>query len=172
MPGKYTTLRGKLPAFEEEPAYAAKIEERKRLVVDFTENPEAANVNWLAVRFAAARAEKQRLEDQIYDRNIEIEALSQLLVEALEVQSLEKVELSSGALVFIQDTPYPVVKDKAALLAWIKKQRMNDLLGVNYQTLKGLTNERLVAGQPPPPGVECFLKTQARLRGARNGGEE
>ncbi len=101
--------------------------------------------------------------------NVEIEALSQLLVDALETQNIQKVELASGAICFLQDTPYPVVKDREAVMAWIKKQKMTSLLSVHYQTLKAMTNERLIAGKPLIPGTEVFLKTQARIRNASNG---
>jgi hypothetical protein len=164
MSGKYTKLRGKLPAFVEETAYQDKVNDEKSLILADAENPGEANVNWLAALFAQCRKVKDNLEEEISECNVKLEALSQLLVNALEDQSMEKITLSSGATGFIQDTPYPIVRDKEKVMAWIKKNKMTSLLGVNYQTLKGVTNERLVAGQPPPDGVEVFLKTQFRLR--------
>lgn len=167
--GKYTQLRGKVPAFVEETTYQDKINEEKRNILG-VESGEGANVNRLAAFFASQKTAKDKLEDEISEYNIRLEALSQLLCDALQEQSIEKLTLASGATGFIQDTPYPQVKDKGALMAWIKKHKMQSLLGINYQTLKGVTNERLVAGQPPPAGVEVYLKTQFRLRG--NGSQE
>ena len=168
--GKYTKLRGVVPAFVEEKSYQDRINAEKQLLLANAENSEAANVNRLAALFAAYKAKKDDLESQVSDLNVGLEALSQLLCDALTDQSIEKLTLSNGATGFIQDTPYPQVKDKDALMAWIKKNKMQSLLGINYQTLKGLTNERLVAGQPPPTGVEVFLKTQFRLRGSGGSG--
>lgn len=169
MPGKYSKLRGKLPAFVEESTYQDKINDEKQLILAGAESAEGANVNRLAILFSDAKKIKDQCEEQIAGLNVRIEALSQLLCDALEDQSLEKVTLSSGATGYIQDTPYPVVKDKEAVMAWIKKNKMQSLLGVNYQTLKGITNERLVEGKPLIPGTEVYLKTQFRLR---NGNDE
>ena len=168
--GKYTKLRGKVPAFQEESPYQEKINAAKQALIG-TESGEGANVNKLAAIFSGIKQLKDSLEDKISEFNVQLEALSQLLCEALEDQQIEKITLASGATGFIQDTPYPVVKDKDAVLAWIKKEKMQALLGVNYQTLKGLTNERLVAGKPCIPGTEVFLKTQFRLRNGNNAEE-
>lgn len=169
--GKYSKLRGVVPTFEEDVSYQAKVNDAKQLLLS-AENLEAANVNRLAALFAARKAMKDAHEETISELNVEIEALSQLLCDALEDQSIQKVELASGAVLFLQDTPYPKVVDKEALLEWIKKNKMSSLLGINHQTLKGLTNELLVSGKPAPVGVEVYLKTQARIRNAKNGDYE
>jgi hypothetical protein len=168
MSGKYTKLRGKLPAFVEEVKYQERINDEKQLILADAENPGEANVNRLAALFGVCREAKEQLENEISEYNVRLEALSQMLCEALENQGFDKVTLSSGATGYLQDTPYPVVRDKEKVLAWIKKHKMQSLLGVNYQTLKGVTNERLVAGQAPPDGVEVYLKTQFRLRNGNN----
>jgi len=162
--GKYTKLRGVLPAFQEESSYQDKVNDEKKLLLAHAENMEDANINRFASLYGAGKAAKDALEEQISAINIRLEALSQLLVEAMENQGADKIQLSTGATVYIQDTPYPQVKDREALMAWINKNKMALLLSVNYQTLKGMTNDMLVAGKKPPEGVEVFLKTQARLR--------
>src|SRR2546428_2154721 len=169
---KYTQLRGRLPAFREEASYQQKVDAAKDFVLGQTSNPRDANVNFLARLFAERRAQKDAHEEAIHELNVELEALSQLLVAALEDQALEKVELAAGGSVGIKDTPYTSVSDKAKFMAWIKRNRMADLLTVNHQTLNGLNNERLVAGQPAIPGTEVFLKTRARLYGVGRNGEE
>lgn len=169
--GKYSKLRGVVPAFEEDSSYQARVNDAKQLLLS-AENLEAANVNRLAALFAARKAMKDAHEETISELNVEIEALSQLLCDALEDQSIQKVELASGAILFLQDTPYPKVVDREAVLEWIKKEKMQGLLTIHYQTLKAMTSERLVAGKPCIPGTEVYLKTQARIRNARNGDEE
>lgn len=171
MAGKYAALRGKLPAFEEETSYQQRVDAFKQEFLG-TYSGVDANTAFLAKEFSARKAMKDGHEETISALNVELEALSQLLVEALEDQNIQKVELASGAICFLQDTPYPVVKDREAVLAWIKQQKMQSLLSIHFQTLKALTNERLVAGKPPIPGTEVYLRTQARIRNARNGDEE
>jgi len=182
MAGKYASLRGKLPAFEESQPFQERVNAAKQFVLAqgelrdtdgiVVENLNAANVSRLAALFAQRKAQKDAHEEQIAELNVELEALSQLLVEALEDQQIQKVELASGATCYLQDTPYPVVKDREALLAWIKKQKMASLLTIHYQTLKGIVNERLVGGKTVPPGVEVYLKTQARLRNGTSSSED
>ena len=170
MASKYQSFRGKIPAFQLESSYQDKVNDAKRSIIG-SDSADGANVAKLAAAFAAANGERKRLEALVSVLNIELEALSQLLVEALESEQQQKVELSSGALVYLQDSPYPQVTDKEALFAWIKKQKMVNLLTAHHQMLKGLCSERLINGEPPPPGVSIFLKTQARVRGA-NGKDE
>jgi hypothetical protein len=88
-----------------------------------------------------------------------------MLVETMTEEGLPKVELAGGESLYIQVTPYPKVTDVDALDKWIKKQKLEDLYTVNYQTLKGITNDLLVNGKEPPPGVSAFIKSQARVRG-------
>lgn len=163
MAGKYQHLRGKVAPFQLESAYQEKVNATKKelLGADYFEG---VNVAKLAAAFATADREKKRLEALISVLNVELTALSQLLVDNLESESQQKVELASGALIYLQDSPYPQVKDKAKLFEWIKKEKLVNLLTAHHQMLKGMCSERLIAGQPPPPGVEVFLKTEARVR--------
>lgn len=169
MASKYASLKTKLPAFEEESSYQQKIDEEKKLILAYAENAEDVNVAFLAARLEQAKQNKDEIEERLYGVNVQIEALSQLLITAMDNQSLEKVSLSSGATVYLNYAPYPSVEDREKLFAWIKKQRMVKLLTVNHQTLKGLVNELLANGKSVPPGVNVFLKTSARLLRGRNG---
>ncbi len=173
MAGKYAKLRGVVPAFVEEKPYQDRINEEKQKILGVVSG-EGANVNRLAALFAAGKAAKDALEEQVSVQNLRLEALSQLLCESLEDQAIEKLTLSSGATGFIQDTPYPQVKDREALYTWGEKEfgkkAWREMLTMNYNTLKAITSERLVSGKPAPAGVEVFLKTQFRLRGG-NGDE-
>jgi hypothetical protein len=171
MPGKYTELRKVLPAFEEEPDYQKRIDEAKMAILG-TDDAEGSNVARLAAIFAEAKREKEVLEECdskncgvcLYCVNVKITALSQLLVHALQDQSLEKVSLSRGGSVFLQDTPYPSVEEKDKLMSWIDENEMSAMLTLPWMTLKGICNERLQAGEEVPPGVKVFIKTEARYR--------
>lgn len=165
MCGKWTSLKTKLPKFEAEPEYAAKVEELKQQFVglDTTE---------LAREFKRARAQKKEFEEQVYDLNVGLEALSQLLIADLEARAIQKMQLATGETIYIQDEPYASVADQAALLAWVKKQKLTGLLSLNWQTMNGIVKEHLAAGRPAPPGVKVFMKTSARLRNGASGSEE
>lgn len=172
MASKYASLKTKLPAFTEESEYQQKVDNCKNIILDGAANAEDANAAALAARYERVKGEKDGIESALYETNIELEALSQLLVAAMEADGVEKFTLSSGATVYQNYAPYPVVEDREKLFAWIKAQRMQKLLSVQYQTLRGIVNEMLAAGKPLMPGVSCYLKTSARLLRSRNGSEE
>lgn len=165
MCGKWTSLKTKLPKFEAEPEYAAKVEEIKGQFIGLATAE-------LAREFKRARAQKKEFEEQVYDLNVGLEALSQLLIADLEARAIQKMQLTTGETVYIQDEPYASVADQAALLAWVKKQKLTGLLSLNWQTMNGIVKEHLAAGRPAPPGVKVFMKTSARLRNGASGSEE
>lgn len=171
MPGKYQKLRGKIPAFEQEPTYQAKVDEAKERILG-TKSGEFANVSMLASKFADAKRIKDQLEESVSSINVEIEALSQLLVSALECEDVQKVELATGALVYLQDSVYPKVEDKEKLIKWAKKHGMENLLQLPWQTTRGIATEALTEGRKLPDGITVFLKTEARVRNQRKGDDE
>jgi hypothetical protein len=162
MASKWSKLRSTIPAFENESTYQQKIDKAKISMLG--ENVEDANINRLAALFAQRKQEKDQLEAQTYNLNVELEALSQLLVDRLETESQQSVSLSSGATIFLSDAPYPSIEDEKVFYDWLHKNKMDELLSLNHQTLKGMVTERLQSGQPLPPGTKVFLKTSARVR--------
>jgi hypothetical protein len=174
--GKYTAFRHKLPAFMQSAegaglsAWFAKVDEWKQAFLQ-ADNPEDVSPAMIARNYADRDALKRKLEDQISELNIQLEALSQLGVEALESSGMQKVDLSVGGYVSIKDTPYTSTEDKTKMIAWFKRNKMNDLLTVNYQTLSGLNNERLVAGKPLIPGTKIYMKTKLTVRGIGKSGD-
>jgi hypothetical protein len=146
-----------LPQFKEPQEWQEQINEVKQEMVGL----ETAEV---ARTFAMWRKEKKELEEKIKEINTEMEACSQLLVEHLQGQDVQKITLSTGETVYLQSDPYPSVQDKEQLRMWVVQTGMEEILSVHYQTLVGLVKERLNNGEEPPPGVEVFLKTKARCR--------
>lgn len=162
MPGKWNGLKGKLPAFEQEPAWQAKVEEAKSQYVGL-------DTAELAREFKSQRANKKQREDEVSQINIHLESLSQLLCADLESSQLQKVQLGTGETVYVQVEPYCSVQDRQAVLDWIRKKKLTAMLSVQWQTLNAFVKECLVNGKPAPPGVNVFLKTSARLRGGNGG---
>lgn len=168
--GKYTHLRKQLPAFTQSmeaaglAAWFAKVTAWKQEFLG-TKNGENANAARLASEYATRDAQKKQLEAEISQLNIELEGISQLAIECFENDGLEKIALTDGGSASLKDTPYTSVEDRSAVLAWIKKMKMTDLLTVNYQTLSGMNNERLISGQPGIPGTKIFIKTKLAIYG-------
>jgi len=165
MAGKYQKLRGKLEVFV--PENQEKINEFKQKIIDADDHVAGLNIRKIAVLFAATRKVKSDLEGKLSAINVEMSGLSQIIVDHLETESVQKIELSTGELIYLQDTPYPSVVDKEALFAWIKKEKLVNLLTAHHQMLKGMCGELLIKGKRLPPGVAVFMKTEARVRAGK-----
>jgi hypothetical protein len=197
--GKYSHVKKKYPAFQEEPSYQQLVDNAKQELLG-TLDAEGANINALAAIFSEYNAKKKALyskygsdsaTDAEYEINIYKKALSQLLVDAFEEQGMSNVGLSSGATVYLEDTPIPVVKDKPAAIAqllesmpelltisfkglsakqyksliiWSEKQKLQPELGIHDGTLKATIRDCVLQGRPVPPGTEVFFLTQAKLK--------
>lgn len=165
MAGKYQKLRGKLKVFV--PDNQEKINEFKAKIIGGEDHTEGLNIRKIAVLFAATRKAKNELERSLSTLNVELAGLSQIIVDHLETESVQKIELSTGELIYLQDTPYPSVVDKETLFAWIKKEKLVNLLTAHHQMLKGMCGELLVKGKRLPPGITVFMKTEARVRAGK-----
>jgi hypothetical protein len=168
MSSKYAKLRDKLPAFEQESSYQDRV--NAWTLENVGENPYDANVSELAKRMAGLKRSKEIAEEQIYGINVALEALSQLIVKIMQSEDIEKVALSDGSSCYLSYEVYPQVKDKIALLGWVKSKKMSEMLSLPWQTLRGLCNESSLNGSPLPSGVESYLKVSARIR--KNGEKE
>lgn len=155
----------KLAKFQQPREFQALVDVRKR-------EHSAQTVASLARELVRHKRAKHRLEQRVKVENIQLEALSQLLVERLEGEEFQKVNLRSGVTVYLAEDVHPAVQDRPKLFAWIKQTRQVELLTVHHQTLRALTRELLAAGRALPPGVAAFLKTTARCRGLGLNGED
>lgn len=143
-----------LPQYQEEPEYQEKVETAKGPFVGLSTAE-------LAREFKRTRLLKKDLEEQVSSLNIELLALSQLLVNDLQGQELSKVTLDSGGTVYLKTEVYPATTDKALVRVWAIEAEMPEILTVNYRTLQSIVKERLQEGLDLPPGVAAFLKISA-----------
>jgi hypothetical protein len=157
--------KANLEPFQQPPDFQSRVNERKEEFIGL-DAPE------LTRAFNSARNLKHGHEGVIKAINIELEALSQLLVEHLETATISKLTLDTGETVFTQSEPYCSVEDEVLLRAWIENNGLEELLSINFRTLNALTKERLIDGKAPPSGVKVFLKTSARIHGGSNGNQE
>lgn len=176
--GKWTNYRNKLPKLQPEKEYQEKVNDEKNKVLGLATGQKAnrrdaehANVAFLGKKLAAARRKKDALEDKMYDINLTIEAIGQLLVDRLDGEEQESVDLRGGLTVGLKDDIYPMVKDRQKVFQYIKKTRQLELLSVHFKTLQSLTKADIEAGRPTMPGVEVFIKTTATIRGLRGAKE-
>lgn len=168
--GRWSKLRHKLPAFEPEPGWQEQVDAAKKKLMSGARNPEAASTARLGRVFATTKRRKQTLEHKIKRLNVELEALSQVLVEALEDQELTKVELRGGVTLYISDEPYVTVENKQKMFRWIKANRAIYLLSIHHGALNAFVKDRLAAGMGAPAGAKVYMKTSIRAHGLRGNG--
>jgi hypothetical protein len=155
--GKYDKLKGKLPTFQQDSTFQQKVDEAKNAY-------QSRDMTSLVTMCSSVRQKKENLNDQIASLNVELEAISQLLGQHFEDAGLSKLTLEDGTTCYTQTEPYSSVSNQSILLAFIKKQKMSNLLSLAWGTMNAMNKERLVSGKPPLPGTQCFLKTFVRLR--------
>lgn len=203
MPGKYAALRKKFPAFEEESSYEQKKSIAKQQLLGTLDGAHA-NVERLAALSVERDSRRAALESCewsqgkpcgacVYCLKLEVRALSKLMVDVLLDRGEEKIELSNGGVVKLDDKPYPSVKkdDRAAViewcftnhpemlavtikgletkrlatvLDWLAKREIEFSLDVNTNSFNAMVNEGAADGKPLPPHVNMFVDTQAKVK--------
>lgn len=155
--GKYSHVLSSLRKLEQEPTYQQKIDAVKQKIG-------RQSAGELAHMYRGVRQQKDELEEQISELNIEVEALCQLMQDEFETQGITSVKLESGGSVSIQPEPYMQVKDKDVFRNWVVAQGLENLMSLPWQTANSLAKERLVNGEPHAPGTEMFVKMKVVLR--------
>lgn len=160
--GKYAAVINSLPRMlGEEPAYQQKIEAVKQVMRE-EENYKQHAVS-LATQYAAIRCEKDDAEEKLKEINLRLEATSQLMSEQFEVEGVSSLKLDNGRGVSIYYEPYAYLENKDAFRQWCIDNQLIGSMSLPWQTMNAITKERLLAGDPEPPGVKVYAKTKIRL---------
>lgn len=168
--GKYdAVLDGLAPMPVADQSYQDKVEKVKE---QFTDRTPAV----LALTYAKWRAKKELIEARIYQANLMIEALVQLLEESQEAGAEgwglygvgdNALRLPTGETVYVRREPYGYVKDKDAFRDWCMANGYAGQLNLWPTTMSALVKERLLAGEAPPAGTDAFVKTKVVLASAK-----
>ena len=155
--GRWSELKKTLPPAPADVAYQARVDAVKAALI---EKP----LMELASTYDQVRAEKEIAEKAIGEMNVQLEALTQLLVERLEDLGLTSIKLETGGSFLVTDTPHASVKDKQRCREWFEAHDQRELLNPHPSTLNALIKSRLEAGEDPDAvaaemGVSIFMKT-------------
>jgi hypothetical protein len=163
MAGKYAKVVNALPKLAgEEPAYQDKVTVVKLAMIAEPEYKPGASA--MAKAYAAVRAEKARIEEQLSECNLRLTAIEQLLVDQYELEDTASVRLDTGESISVQVEPYAQVQDREAFRQWCVAEGLEKLMSIPWTTANSLTKQRLVDGLPEPPGVTVFAKNKIVLR--------
>lgn len=123
----------------------------------------------VARRFTELRHTQATLEAELYDVNLELKALSQLLVESQENgaegwglygASPNTLRLINGDTVRTQPEPYTATEDRDLLRQYFIDAGMSRILAPPWQTVNALNKERLLNGEAELPGTKLYLQTK------------
>lgn len=193
MAGKYAHLIARLPKLLPPDAkYQEKVEETKRLILEEHDHAEILPASTLVSDYAEIRGEIDRINKQLYDANLKLEAVSQMLVSRFDDEDITSLKVADAS-VRVQHEPYAQVKDKEKFRLWcvntcqlcglhrdkhpIPSETAEFLnLHPNHapvtleaqlqlwpSTMNSITKERLLKGYPEPDGVEAYQKPKIVL---------
>ena len=154
--GKWSKLKDDFQTFQHETPYQEKVEVAKAAYVGL-------GMKDLAEKFKEVKTALKEAKAEVEQLTITLEGLSQLLLVHFENLGLTSVKLDSGGTLGEWLAPYSTVRDRDAFYEWLKANRPWERLTFPAPSLDRLVRELLEEGQPPPPGVEVFVKNRVRL---------
>ena len=104
------------------------------------------------------RSEKDKLDEQLKQVNLQLVAVEQLMDTVFEAQGVARVDLTDGRGARRELSPYPQVRDKALFQEWCVEHGLKNLMHLHPSTATALVKERLEAGLATPDGVEVFVR--------------
>lgn len=166
--GKWRGIETKLPAFEQNPTYQAKVDAAKE---HYRKNN--LDLRQMAESMASCQGYKEAQEDAISLVNIEIEALSQMLVDEMRAQGLEKLGLANGSTLSVEIQPYSSTENKEQMMNYFRRHKqLRQVMTVNWQTINAMNKDRLTEGKPAIPGTKTWAKISAKLRRGKDAASE
>jgi hypothetical protein len=150
-----------LPKLPPDPSKQDKIEDVKMTVVD-------RSARTLAETYIDLRREKNRIQKELSDINVRVEAYEQLLEDSKETGlggwgqygvKDNALRLSTGDTIRVQKEPYGQVVDKEAFRQWCIANGYERQLQLWPSTMSSIVKERLISGEPEPDGCETYAKT-------------
>jgi len=163
--GKYAHIVAKLPRFEgEDVGFQEKVNAvAKAIREDARNNGIRLGSAELARAFAAQRAEKERIEEELKDANLHLGAIKNLLIDQFEQEGATSIKLDNGSSVVAIYEPHAVVKDKQAFRRWCIANGYENEMVLPWITTDGLVKELLLKGEAEPEGVQATTVVKLRL---------
>lgn len=118
--------------------------------------------------YVQVRKAMDELEAKLQVLEVQKAALTYLFTNRFEEDDVTSMKFASGVTLGESVEPLPNVKDRTALVNWIKSTGQEELLTINYQTLASMTKQLLLEGKPIPDGVEVFMRQKLTARGLKD----
>jgi hypothetical protein len=141
------------------PAYPGRLHDRMRV-----RDLDNTHLQDLYVR---VRKQMDKLEADLSVLEVQKAALTYLFCQRFEDEDVTSMKFASGVTLGESVEPLPNVRDRTALISWIKSTGQEELLTINYQTLASITKQALLDGKPLPDGVDVYMKQKLNARGIK-----
>jgi hypothetical protein len=162
--GKYAEVVKTLPRLPASDAgFQEKVASRKRELID-NDPLKMRSASALASEYRRLRDSKEEVEQVMSRLNLELEAIGQLLIQQYEADGTSSIALATGGSVSTQLEPYAQVTDRDACRQWAIAEGLERQLALPWQTANSLVKDRLLKGEPEPPGMKAFVRTKIVLR--------
>lgn len=119
-----------------------------------------------AKRLRGLKDQKSKLEQKVTETNLEIQQENEEFVKIMEIEGVSMFKSPGIGTCYLAESVYPRVVDEVLLFKDLRKKRLGKLIKekIHFSTLRGLVNECLAEGRELPKGIDCFHKTEVRIR--------
>ncbi len=158
--GKYDAVLRDLQKLPPEPEEAEELDRVKIAAAEF-KNPTLGTVS---VEYRRLRKVEDRIEAMAKKLRFRLRVQEYLLENLLEAKGLKMFRFHEGGSVAVQPEPYAQIQNKEVYHQWCIDEGLLPLMHLSWQTTNSTAKERLLAGQPPQPGVKVYSKNKFVLR--------
>lgn len=157
MASKYADVLKKLDRLPvQDQSHQDRIDEIKQEILQTTPSQGTA----LATLYGQLRRLVDERETELKVIKHRLEAVSQLLVNQYEVESVTNVTLGNGDKVRVQEEPYAVVENREQFRQWCIANGFETSLMLPWQTTNATTKAYLLDGRPEPEGVKAYFRSK------------
>lgn len=123
----------------------------------------------LSSLYVIARADKETLEHMTKEANLELEAVSQMLVASQESgdsdwgafgASERAIKLTDGDAIRVQPEVFAMPRDKNAFREWCYANGLRSKMELPDKPTTDLVKLRLLNGETEPKGIEVYVRTR------------
>lgn len=112
----------------------------------------------IARTYVELRREAEAKAVELSELKLRLSAVMLLMIEQLEVEGESGITLRNGDRVRWQPEPHLIVADKEQFRLWCLSQHLERDMVLPWGKANKLVKDMLVAGEPEPPGAECFVR--------------
>lgn len=161
---KYEDVLKDVPRLPELESQREKVEELKRALAE-DPNFIPLRASRLAVLYSEIREQKEQIQEQLSAVQVRLDAVTSLLIDCMDVEGITSLQLETGRSVSTWPEPYANIVDRDAFREWCLAEGLGRSMTLHPSTISALVKQRLLSGEPEPPGVKVYSKDVIRLTG-------